>query len=551
MSHVETESSARPGASAGTSAEAERFDVIVIGAGIAGMYQLYKLREAGFSVRVYETGTDVGGTWYWNRYPGARFDSESWSYGYSFSKELLQEWDWKEHFAGQPEILRYLQFVADKFDLRKDIRFSSRVESAVWDEATRTWDVRIEDGTRARAPFVVTAVGILSATQMPPYPGIESFRGESFHTSRWPHEPVDLRGKRVGVIGTGATAVQLITEIGKDVGHLTVFQRTPNYCAPLRNGPVTDEEQARIKATYEEIFRRTRETFAGFVHDFEPGSALERTPEEREALYWKRWNEPGFGKWLGLYFDIFTDEKANESIAEFVRARIRERVKDPKMAEKLVPKNHPYGAKRVPLESGYYEVFNQDNVTLVDVNETPIERITERGVATSDAEYELDVIVYATGFDAVTGPLTRMNVRGIGGLTFAEKWKDGPRHFLGMSSAGFPNLFTIVGPTNGSTFCNIPRCIEQNVEWVAETLGFLRERGITRIEANADAEDEWVRHVNELGDQTLLVTANSWFVGANTPGKARSMLMYAGGPKLFRERCDGVAANGYEGFTLS
>src|SRR5713101_3398624 len=405
----------------------EQFDAIVIGAGVSGLYQLYRLRQLGLSVRCYEDGSGVGGTWYWNRYPGCRFDSESETYGYSFSEELLQEGDWKEHYSGQPENERYLNYVADKFDLRRDIQCNARVKSAVYDERANRWEIELESGQRARAQFVVTAVGILSARYTPPFAGIESFTGESYHTSRWPKEPVDLTGKRVAVIGTGATAVQLIPIIAKEVGHLTVFQRTPNYCAPLRNSLVNEETQRRFKATYPEIHKRCKETTGGFIHDFDRRAALELPREERRAVYEQLWAQPGFKKWLGNFRDIMTDRVANEDFAEFVREKIRARVKDPAVAEKLVPKDHPFGSKRVPLETEYYEAYNRDNVVLVDIKETPIERITPKGIKTSDREYEFDVIIYATGFDAMTGALTRIDIRGEGGQTLKDKWANGMR----------------------------------------------------------------------------------------------------------------------------
>jgi cation diffusion facilitator CzcD-associated flavoprotein CzcO len=527
---------------------AERYDAIVIGAGVSGLFQLVRLLELGFSVRLFEAGGGVGGTWYWNRYPGARFDSESYTYGYSFSHELLQEWDWKEHFSGQPENERYLNYVADKFNLRPQIQLNATVVAARYDEDGNYWEVRLEDGSRARARFLITAVGILSAHNIPPFAGVESFAGESFHTSRWPREPIDFAGKRVGVIGTGATAVQLITEIAKEVGHLTVFQRTPNYCAPLRNGPIDAATQAKIKASYPEIFKRTRETFAGFIHEFDPRSVFDVTPEARQAKFEELWAQPGFSKWLGNFRDIMSNPDANELFAEFVRGKIRERVKDPAVAEKLAPRDHRFGTKRVPLESGYYEQFNRDNVLLVDIRESPIERITPKGVKTKDAEYEFDIIIYATGFDAVTGPLNRIDIRGVGGLSLKEKWADGPRTYLGIQSAGFPNLLTLVGPHNGATFCNMPRCIEQNVEWVTDCLKYMEEKGYERIAATAEAEEAWTNHANELAVGTLMSETPSWFFGANIEGKKRGVLMYLGGAKAYREKCDAVAANGYEGF---
>lgn len=524
----------------------EQFDAIVIGAGVSGLYQLYRLRQLGLSVRCYEDGGGVGGTWYWNRYPGCRFDSESETYGYSWSEELLQEWDWKEHFSGQPENERYLNYVADKFDLRRDIQFNSRVAAAVYDERENRWEIRLESGRRARAQFLIAAVGILSAHYTPPFEGIESFTGESYHTGRWPHEPVDFTGKRVAVIGTGATAVQLIPIVAEQAGHLTVFQRTPNYCAPLRNALVDPETQRRWKASYPEIHKRCRETPAGFMHDFDPRKALEVPKEERLALYEKLWAQPGFTKWLANFHDIMIDKEANEDFAEFVRNKIRERVKDPVVAEKLVPKDHPFGSKRIPLETNYYEAYNRDNVLLVDVRETPIERITPKGIKTSDKEYEFDMIIYATGFDAVTGALTRIDIRGEGGQTLKDKWAEGPRTYLGLQTAGFPNLFIAIS----SAFCNYPVCAEMVVEWISECIRYMREKNFTRIAPTLQAEDAWVEHTAKLAEGTLFASANSWFVGANIPGKKRVFLLYANTAPAYRQKCAEVAAHGYEGFLL-
>ena len=524
----------------------EEFDAIVIGAGVAGLYQLYKLRELGLSVRCLEDGSGVGGTWYWNRYPGCRFDSESETYGYSFSKELLQEWNWKEHYSGQPENERYLNYVADKFDLRKDIQFNSHVTALKYDEKANRWDVTLENGQRMRAQFVVACVGILSARYLPPFEGMDSFKGESYHTSRWPKEKVDFTGKRVGVIGTGATAVQLIPIIAKEVAHLTVFQRTPNYCAPLRNGLVSEETQRRFKATYDEIHKTIRQTPAGFLHDFDRRKALEVPKEERLALYEELWAQPGFKKWLGNFRDIMTDAAANEDFAEFVRNKIRARVKDPVVAEKLVPKNHPFGSKRIPLETNYYEAYNQDNVLLVDINETPIERITPKGVKCSDKEYEFDVIIYATGFDAITGSITRIDVRGEGGKSIKDYWENGPRTVLGLQTAGFPNFF--IG-TN-TAFCNYTVCAEHVVEWITDAIRHVRDNGYKSIVPTLEAEEAWVAHANEMGSHTFLSASNGWFVGGNIPGKARAILLYANTAPAYRAKCAEVVDKGYEGFEL-
>ena len=390
----------------------KQYDAIVIGAGVTGLYMLYRLRNLGLSVRVFDEASGVGGTWYWNRYPGARFDSESYTYGYSFSHELLEEWDWKELYSGQPENERYLNYVADKFDLKRDIQFNARIKSAAYDEEANLWEIETDDGLRARGQFLVTAVGLLSAFYVPAFEGLDTFKGAWCHTGRWPKEGMDLAGKRVGVVGTGATAVQLIAEIAKEVGHLTIFQRTANYCAPLRNRPIDDEMQKEIRANYPEIFEKCLETPGSFMHEFDKRSALEVSDEERQEQYEKLWAEPGFKKWLSNFYDVMVPGEANEDYAEFVRQKIRERVHDPVVAEMLVPKDHIFGSKRVPCESGYYEVFNQDNVLLVDVKDAPIQRITPNGLQTTDAEYELDVIIFATGYDAVTGALNRVHICG-------------------------------------------------------------------------------------------------------------------------------------------
>lgn len=537
---------------AGDFSRARDYDAIIIGAGMAGMYQLYRLRQLGLSVRAFETGGDVGGTWYWNRYPGARFDSESYSYAYSFSQELLEEWDWTEHFSPQPETLRYLNHVADKFDLRKDIRFDTRIASAIYDEAENRWEVESEDGTRARAQFLITAIGPLSAYTMPDIEGIERFKGQSCHTARWPHEPVDFTGKRVAVIGTGATGVQIIQEVAKTAAHLTVFQRSPNFCAPLRNSPIAPELQSELKATYPEVFQRCHDSHGGFMHMSDPRSALEVSDEEREAFYEKLYGEPGFGIWLGNFSDSMVDERANALITDFMKRKIRERVHDPEIAEKLVPKNHGFGTKRVPMETNYYEVYNQENVLLVDLLETPIERITPEGIQTTDAQYAFDIIVYATGFDAVTGAFDRIDIRGEAGEKLKDHWADGPRTYLGIQVVGFPNLLTLVGPHNAATFCNIPRCIEQNVEWVTELVRNMRANGHERVSPRQESEDEWTKHVYETAEVSLLTKVDSWFMGVNhnLPDRKPVFMAYLGGSPAYRAKCDGETASGYEGFVL-
>lgn len=524
----------------------EQFDVIIIGAGLTGLYQLYRIRQLGLSVKVFEDGGGVGGTWYWNRYPGCRFDSESETYGYSWSEELLQEWNWKEHFSPQPETERYLNYVADKFNLRPNIQLNARVKSTVYNEKENQWEVELTSGQRARARYVIAAVGILSADYTPPFSGLESFTGRSLHTGRWPQEKVDFTGKRVGVIGTGATAVQLIPLVAKECAHLTVFQRTANYCAPLRNSLVTPEEQKKFKSNYPSMFKKCNETPTGFVYDFDPRKTFDVPKEERLARYEELWARPGFEKWLGNFHDIMTNPEANEDFAEFIRNKIRARVKDPVVAEKLVPKSHPFGSKRIPLETNYYEAYNQDNVLLVDLNETPIECITANGIKTRDKEHEFDIIIYATGFDAVTGALTRIDIRGEGGQSFKDKWADGPRTYLGLQTAGFPNFFI----ANSAAFCNFPRCSETVVEWIANCIGHMQKNGLTRIAPTLAAEDAWVEHATALTEGTLFSKGNSWFVGANIPGKKRVFLLYANTAPAYRKKCAEVAANGYEGFVM-
>ncbi len=528
------------------------FDAIIIGAGMSGLYQLYRLRELGLHARVFEAGTGVGGTWYWNRYPGARFDSESYSYAYSFSQELLAEWNWSEHFASQPETLRYLNHVADKFDLRRDIQFRSRVAAAHWQEDARHWTIILEDGSRHTARFLITALGPLSAPTMPRIEGVESFQGQSCHTARWPHDPVSFEGKRVAVIGTGATGVQTIQEVAKTAGHLTVFQRTPNWCAPLHNGPISAEEMARIRANYPEMFRRCQETFLCFLHTPDPRYTFDVPPEEREAFWEKLYADRGFGIWLGNFRDILVDRKANAAISDFVARKIRQRVKNQAVAEKLIPKNHGFGTRRVPLETRYYEVYNQPNVELVDVNETPIERITPAGLQTSARDYQFDIIVYATGFDAITGSFDRVDIRGVDGLRLKEKWQAGPQTYLGVMVESFPNMLMLMGPH--TALGNIPRSIEYNVEWVTRLMRFAREHELTRVEATEAGVHAWTEHVKSLGVGLLSNEVDSWMTGVNknVEGKqTRIIARYSGSAPAYRERCDAVANDEFRELALA
>ena len=528
------------------------FDAIIIGAGISGLYQLLKLRELGLRVKVFEAGTGVGGTWYWNRYPGARFDSESWSYGYSFSKELLQEWDWTEHFSPQPETLKYLNFVADKFDLRRDIQFKSRVTAAHYKQATRSWELTLEDGSRHTTRFLITAIGPLSTPTMPRIEGVGSFKGEAYHTAQWPHRPVSFEGKRVGIIGTGATAVQTIQEVAKTVGHLTVFQRTPNWCAPLHNAKIGAEEMREIKTRYDEIFARCQETNACFIHTPDPRGTFEVSDEEREAAFERLYNTPGFGIWQGNFKDILTDRRANAAISEFVARKIRERVRDPAVAEKLIPKNHGFGTRRVPLETKYYEAYNQPNVTLVDIKETPIERITEKGIKTSDADYELDMIIYATGFDAITGSFHRIEFRGVDGRTLKEAWTGGPKTFVGVQVEQFPNMFMLMGPH--TALGNIPRSIEYSVEWVTGLIAYMKAHGLTYADPRPSAVAAWTENVIAAGEGLLTNEVDSWMTGVNSnvEGKqVRTIARYSGTAPAYRAWCDAVAKGGYKEIDLA
>ena len=528
------------------------FDAIVIGAGVSGLYQLYRLRELGLTARVFEAGSGVGGTWYWNRYPGARFDSESWTYGYSFSRELLDEWDWEEHFAGQPETERYLNHVADRFDLRRDIQFSTIVTSAHYQEDSRIWQVTLNNGTHHTARLLITAVGVLSAPTLPRLPGVETFKGQSCHTHNWPKEPVSFAGKRVAVIGTGATGIQTITEVAKTAAHLTVFQRTAQWSAPLHNAKVTQEEMRTIRENYTDIFARCQETMGCFIHAADPRSVFEVTEAEREAFWEKLYGEPGFGIWMGNFRDVLLDRQANKLMSDYLARKIRERVKDPAVAEKLIPKNHGFGTRRVPLESGYFEVYNQPNVKLVDLHETPIAAITPDGIRTSDADYAFDMIIYATGFDAITGAFDRIDIKGVGGVSLKEKWQDGPVTFLGILVDGFPNFLMVMGPHAG--LGNFPRAVEYTSDWVNALIRYALDRGLTRIDATPEAAKAWTDHVIETNDGLLFTEVDSWMTGINRnlEGKqVRRVMRYSGGHPAFRQRCDAVAAGGYRELSLA
>ena len=528
----------------------QQFDAVVVGAGFAGMYMLHRLRNQGFTARVYETADGVGGTWYWNRYPGARCDVESMDYSYSFSNELQQEWTWTERYSSQPEILKYANHVADRFDLRRDIQFSTRVTSAVFDEATSRWTIETDRGDRVSARWCIMATGCLSTPQAPKFPGLETFTGRWYHTGFWPHEGVDFTGLRVGVIGTGSSAIQSIPIIAKQATHLYVFQRTPNFSVPAHNAPLDAEYERTVKASYADFRRQARESRVGFVVERNDVSALAVSAEDREREYEKRWTRGGLG-FAATFLDLLLDRKANDTAAEFFRAKIRSIVRDPAVAEKLVPQHYPIGTKRLCVDTDYYATFNRDNVTLVDIKASPIETITPTGLETRDDRYTLDAIVFAIGFDAMTGSLLRIDIRGRGGKTLREKWSEGPRTYLGLTVAGFPNMFMITGPGSPSVLSNMIVSIEQHVDWIADCLTHMRAHGQISIDATAGAENEWVAHVNAVGDMTLYPLASSWYVGANIPGKPRVFMPYVGGVGLYREKCDDVARKGYEGFALS
>jgi cyclohexanone monooxygenase len=527
------------------------YDVVIVGAGFAGMYMLHRLRGLGLSARVFEQGSDVGGTWYWNRYPGARCDVESMQYSYSFDDKLQQEWDWSERYAPQPEILKYAQHVADRFNLRPDIQFNVRVESAIFDEIANTWSVATSDGKTVTAKYVVLATGCLSNARMPDFKGLKDFKGEVYHTGHWPHHPVDFTGKRVGVIGTGSSAIQSIPLIAEQAAHVTVFQRTANFSIPARNGPLTAEERQSFRQNYPEIRRKAREEMRnGIWQELPDRGALDDGDNERRAKYETRWTKGGL-TFTATYNNIALDKAANETAADFVRGKIAEIVKDPATARLLQPNDHPIGSKRICVDTDYYATFNRPNVTLVDVKSAPIEEILPKGVRVGGKDYTIDALVLATGFDAMTGSVAKIDIRGRDGQALNDKWAAGPRTYLGLMSEGFPNLFIITGPGSPSVLSNMIVSIEQQVDWISDCLGYMRDRGFEVMEARKDAEDKWVDHVNEVAYGTLYPQANSWYMGANIPGKPRIFMPYIGGVGAYRKICDEVAAKGYEGFAMT
>jgi cation diffusion facilitator CzcD-associated flavoprotein CzcO len=526
-------------------------DVVIVGAGFGGLYMLHSLRKAGFSARVFEAGGGVGGTWYWNRYPGARCDVQSLEYSFGFDEDLEQEWEWTERYASQPEILRYLEYVADRLDLCRDIQFNTRVTRAAFDEGTNRWTVETDAGAHVTCRFVVAATGCLSSANVPDIPGRETFQGPTYHTGRWPHEGVGFTGQRVAVIGTGSSAVQAIPIIAQQAADLTVFQRTATYTVPAHNGPLAPELQTEVKARYQEIRQANRETFAGFgaLSPLQPPERpfTEFDPEERERLLEERWQVGGLG-FIGVFNETLITPEANEIVAEFVRSKIRQIVKDPEVAELLCPKQ-VIGCKRLCVDSGYYETFNRPNVHLVDISTNGIEAITPTGIRANGIDHEVDAIVFATGFDAMTGALMNIRFEGAGAQTLADAWAEGPKTYLGLGVAGLPNLFLITGPGSPSVLTNMVTSIEQHVEWITECLEYLRAGGHDRIEADPQAVEEWVAHVNGIAGFTLFPTCNSWYLGANIPGKPR-VFMPLPGFAPYAAQCAEVAANGYAGFVI-
>ena len=525
------------------------FDVMIVGAGFGGMYMLYKLRQQGLKVRVLEAGDGVGGTWYWNRYPGARCDVESVQYSLQFDNDLEQEWNWSERYAAQPEILRYANHVADRFDLRSDIQFNSRVSSAKYNETDKIWCLTTEDGEQFRASFCVMALGCLSAPNHPKFDGTEKFAGKIYHTGEWPHEGVDFTGQRVAVIGTGSSAIQSIPIIAKQAKTLTVFQRTANYAIPANNHSLGDEYIAEVKKTYKELRAYAKTMPTGVAFDFRDIAALESTDEERRAEYQKRWDRGGLS-FLGGFKDLLFVKEANDTAAEFVREKIRSVVTDPEVADMLCPENI-IGCKRLCVDIGYYQTYNLAHVKLVDVSKEPIQRITAKGVLAHGAETEVDAIVFATGFDAMTGALNRIKIEGRNGKQLKEKWHGGARSYLGLAVAGFPNLFTVTGPGSPSVLTNMLPSIEQHVEWIDRCIADLKAKGKKEIEAEVSAEDAWVDHVNETAELSLRSVCSSWYVGANVPGKARVFMPYIGGYPRYVAKCEDVVSKDYDGFQIS
>jgi cyclohexanone monooxygenase len=528
-------------------------DVIIVGAGVAGVYAIHKLRELGLKARAFEKGTDVGGTWYWNRYPGCRCDVESLEYSFSFSPELDQDWHWPERYGNQGEILKYVQHVADRFDIRKDIQFNTLITSASFDGATNRWTVTTDQGETISAPYIIMATGNLSTPRKPGIPGIDSFKGKTYHTGLWPHDGVDFTGLRVGVIGTGSSGVQSIPHIASQARQLTVFQRTANFSLPAQNGPMDPVKEAKHKSEYPE--RRAGAVSTPFaIAGYPPPtkSALEVSEAERNAIYERKWQEGGSISFLYSFTDLLTNKEANDTASEFVRNKIRSIVKDPETAEALCPNDHPIGTKRLILDTNYYQTYNLPHVKLVNIRKNPISEITEYGIKTSDGRsFELDVLVFATGFDAMTGAMKEIDVRGKDGQSISDKWKDGPQTYLGVMVAGFPNMFMVTGPQSPGVKSQMIFSCQQHVDFIGDAIKYVQSRQMHRIEPTRMAEMAWVQHNNEVANATLYPLANSWYMGANIPGKPRIFMPYVGGVQRYVEKCNEIVANDYEGFEMS
>jgi cyclohexanone monooxygenase len=530
-----------------------QLDVVIVGGGLAGLYAIHRLRRLGLKVRAYEAGSGVGGTWFWNRYPGARCDVESLEYSYSFDEQLQQEWKWPERYGTQPEILKYINHVADRFDLRRDVQLNTRIKSAVFQSEANEWIVKTDTGEEIRARYCVMAAGNLSTPRVPDFKGLQAFKGKWYHSGLWPHEGVDFSGRRVGVIGTGSSGVQMIPLIAQQAKHLTVFQRTANFSLPARNGPMEEQRERKHKAEYSARRRAAHDTpFAIAGYPKPTKSALEAPAEERDTAYEAKWQEGGSISYLYAYTDLLVNKASNDTASEFVRNKIRGIVKDRRTAELLAPKDHPIGTKRLCLDTNYYETYNRPNVRLVDVRSDPIDTVTEAGLKLkSGAAFELDAIVFATGFDAMTGALNEIDVRTTDGGVLRNHWEGGPLTYLGIMVAGFPNMFVVTGPGSPGVKTQMIASIEQHVDWIADAIDHLHRHQLDRIEPTPEAESAWVNHVNQVADSTLYPLANSWYMGANIPGKPRVFMPYVGGFDRYKKHCDAVAAKGYEGFTLS
>lgn len=528
------------------------YDVLIIGAGLAGIHTLISMKQLGLRVKVIERGSGVGGVWFWNRYPGARFDSESYTYAFTFSKELLDEWDWKEHFSAQPDTLKYINFIVDKFGVRDDFELNCEVESACYQDNSRSWILTDKNGNKYSSRFLINALGPLTNPTLPNIPGLSNFKGVSYHTSRWPHEEVSFEGKKVGVIGTGATGIQTIQEVAKSALSLTVFQRTANWTAPMRNRAISKDEMRSIREQYPEIHRKCKNSGLGFMYDPDPRSTFDVSKEEREAFWEHLYSQPGLIKWVGNFRDLYRNQEANDLFSEWMAKKVRERVHDQVIAEKLIPKNHGFGTRRVPLENGYYELFNEPHVKLVDLRETPIEMVTENGIKTTEEDVELDVLIYATGFDALTGSYEVIEYRGLDGLTLEEKWRDGPQTYLGLAVEGFPNMFNILGPHQATG--NIPHVIEYAVNWLTRFMRYIKVNGITYVNADKKGEEWWTEHVYGLTKGLLSLKVDSWMTGVNSNKAGRQerrVIRYFGSNTEFRKHTERVAADGYTDFNMA